>query len=227
MNKYKAGTWVTTILDEKENTYERKGVPQLLGSPAPPRSSTTLRISLPPHVSISKALRKGRGSGSPALSCTLNKSTLYPEKKKKKRTQPPCWTASPLPPKAFLKNWDITDIRVHNHSSLTNASCSIAKLCLTLCNPMDCSTSGFPVHHQLPELMQTHVHWVSDAIQPSHPLLLPSFALNLFQHQAGSFPMSWLFASGGQSIGVSASAAVLPMNIQGWFLLGLAGLISL
>ena len=60
--------------------------------------------------------------------------------------------------------------------------CSVAKLCPTLCNPMDCSTPGFPVHHQLPELTQTHVHWVSDAIQPSHSPLSP-FAFNLSQHQ--------------------------------------------
>ena len=53
-----------------------------------------------------------------------------------------------------------------------------------LCNPMDCSTPGFPVHHQLPELVQTHVHWVSDAIQPSHPLSSPSPpGFNLSQHQ--------------------------------------------
>ena len=51
---------------------------------------------------------------------------------------------------------------------------SVSRLCLTLCNPMDCSTPGFPVHHQLPEPTQTHVHWISDAIQPSHPLLSPS-----------------------------------------------------
>ena len=56
--------------------------------------------------------------------------------------------------------------------------------CLTLCNPMDCSTPGFPVHHQLPELAQTHVCLVSDAIQPSHPLSTPSPpAFNLSQHQ--------------------------------------------
>ena len=83
---------------------------------------------------------------------------------------------------------------------------SVAQLCLTLCDPMDCSAPGFPVHHQLPELAQTHVHQVSDAIQPSHPLLPPSpLALSLSQHQ-GLFPMSWLFASGGQSIGALASA---------------------
>ena len=60
---------------------------------------------------------------------------------------------------------------------------SVAQACLTLCNPMDCSTPGFPVHHQLLELAQTHVHRVSDAIQPSHPLSSPSPALNLSQHQ--------------------------------------------
>ena len=61
---------------------------------------------------------------------------------------------------------------------------SVAQLCLTLCDPIDCSTSGFPVHHQLPELAQTHVHQVSGAIQPSHPLLSPSPpAFNLSQHQ--------------------------------------------
>ena len=52
-----------------------------------------------------------------------------------------------------------------------------------LCDPMDCSTPGFPVHHQLPELTQTHVHQVSDVIQTSHPLLSPSPAFNLSQHQ--------------------------------------------
>ena len=55
--------------------------------------------------------------------------------------------------------------------------CSVTKLCLTLCDPMDCSTLGFPVLHYLPEFAQTHVHWVSDAIQPSHPLLPPSLPL--------------------------------------------------
>ena len=61
---------------------------------------------------------------------------------------------------------------------------SVTKSCPTLCNPMDCSTPGFPVHHQLLELAQTHVHWVSDAIQPSHPLSSPSPpAFNLSQHQ--------------------------------------------
>ena len=61
---------------------------------------------------------------------------------------------------------------------------SVAQSCPTLCDPMDRSTPGLPVHHQLPELAQTHVHQVSDAIQPSHPLSSPSLpAFNLSQHQ--------------------------------------------
>ena len=61
---------------------------------------------------------------------------------------------------------------------------TVAQLCLTLCNPMDWSTPGLPVHHQPPEFTQTHVYWVSDAIQPSHPLLSPSPpTFNLSQHQ--------------------------------------------
>ena len=62
---------------------------------------------------------------------------------------------------------------------------SVAQSCLTLCDPMNCSTPGLPVHHQLPEPTQTHVHCVGDAIQPSHPLASPSSpALNPSQHQS-------------------------------------------
>ena len=61
---------------------------------------------------------------------------------------------------------------------------SVTQSCLTLCDPMVCSTPGLPVHHQFLEFTQTHVHWVSDAIQPLHPLSFPSPpAFNLFQHQ--------------------------------------------
>ena len=92
---------------------------------------------------------------------------------------------------------------------------------------MDYSMPDFPVQHQLPELAQSHVLWVSDAIQPSHPLSSPSpSAFNLSQ-LSGSSLMSQFFTSGGQSIGASASASVLPMNTQGWFLFGWTGLISL
>ena len=73
---------------------------------------------------------------------------------------------------------------------------------------------AFPVHHRLPELAQTHVHRVSDAIQPSHPLLSPSPpAFNLSQNQ-GLFQCVSSFSSGDQSIGALALASVLPMNIQ-------------
>ena len=102
---------------------------------------------------------------------------------------------------------------------------SVAQSCPNLCHSMDCTMPGL-----LPELTQTHVYQV---IQPSHPLSSPSPpAFNLSQHQ-GLFQNEWLwngsqfFASGDQSIGVSASASVLLVNIQEWFPWGLSGWISL
>ena len=104
---------------------------------------------------------------------------------------------------------------------------SVAQWCPTLCNPMDDSMPGFPVLHCLLESAQTHLHWVSDAIQPSHSLSPSSpLALNLSQHR-GLFQMSQLFVSGGQSTGVSASTSGLPMNIQDWSPLKWTGWISL
>ena len=92
---------------------------------------------------------------------------------------------------------------------------SAANSYLTLCNPMNCSTPGFPVLHYLLDFAQSHVHWVTDAIQPSHPLPPSSPPpLNLSQHQG---LMSQLFTSGGQSIGALVSVLILPMNIQSWF----------
>ena len=81
--------------------------------------------------------------------------------------------------------WAVTWWRCHCALVAEQESVSsVAQTCLTLCDPLDCSTPGFPVHHQLPELTQTHVHRVNDAIQPSHPLLSPSPpAFNLSQHQ--------------------------------------------
>ena len=91
---------------------------------------------------------------------------------------------------------------------------SVARSCPTLCNPMGCSTPGLPVHHQFPEFTQTRVYHVSDAIQPSHPPSSPSPpAFSLAQHQ-GLFQWVNSFAWGGQSIGVSARASVLPVNTQ-------------
>ena len=72
--------------------------------------------------------------------------------------------------------------------------CSVTQSCPILCDPMDCNTPSFPVHHHLLELAQIHVHRISDAIQPSHPLL----SLFLLPLASGSFPVSWLLASGGQ-----------------------------
>ena len=69
--------------------------------------------------------------------------------------------------------------------------CSVAKSCPTLCDLMDCSTPGLPVHHQLPEFTQTHVHWVGDAIQPSHPLSSPFFSCPQSFPAPAIFP-SWL-----------------------------------
>ena len=102
---------------------------------------------------------------------------------------------------------------------------SVAQSCPTLCDPMNCSTPGLPVHHQLPEFTQTHIHRIGDAIQPSHPLSL-LFFLQFFP-APGSFLMSQLFTSGSQSIAVSASTSVLPMNTQDWSPLGWTGWISL
>ena len=93
------------------------------------------------------------------------------------------------------------------------------------CDPMDCSTPGFPVCHQLLELAQTHVHRVGDAIQPSHLLLSPFLLPSIFP--SIRVQMNQFFTSGGQSIEASASASVLPMNIQDWFPLGWTGWISL
>ena len=105
---------------------------------------------------------------------------------------------------------------------------SVLQSCWSLCNTMDCSMSGYPIHHQLLELTQAHVHRLGDAIQPSHPDFPFSSCLQYFL-TSGSFPMSQFFPSGGQIIGASASASVLPVNIQDWFFffLGWTGLIYL
>ena len=101
---------------------------------------------------------------------------------------------------------------------------SVSQSCLTLCDPMDCSTPGFPVHHQLLEFTQTHVHWVCDAIQPSHPLSFPSPPpFNLSQH-LGLF--QWVSSLHQVAKGLKF-ASVLPMNIQDRFPLGWTGWISL
>ena len=104
---------------------------------------------------------------------------------------------------------------------------SVAQSCPILCDLMNCSMPGLPVHHQLPEFTQTHVHWVGDFIQPSHPLSIPFSSCPQSFPASGSFQMSQLFTSGAQSFGVSASASVLPMITQDWSPLGWTGWISL
>ena len=98
---------------------------------------------------------------------------------------------------------------------------SVSKLCPTLCDNMDCSTPGFPVYHQLRSLLKL---MPTELVMPSNHLILSSPSPPALP-ASESFPMSRLFTSGGQSIGISASSSVLPMNIQGWFHLGLTGLI--
>ena len=114
----------------------------------------------------------------------------------------------------------------HFHCCLISSQFnSVTQLCLTLCDPMNCSMPGLPVHHQLPEPTQTHVHHVSDPIQPSHPLSSCSPTFNLSQHQGLSnesvlcirWPKFWSF-----------SFSISPSNERsGRFPLGWTGLISL
>ena len=105
--------------------------------------------------------------------------------------------------------------------------CSVTKSCSTLCDPVDCSMPGFPCLSLSPEVGSDSCalsQWCYLIISSSATLF--SFCLQFFP-ASESFPVSWLFASGGQSIGASALGSVLPMNIQGWFPLGWMGLISL
>ena len=104
---------------------------------------------------------------------------------------------------------------------------SVTHSCPTLCGPMDCSTPGLAAHHQLPEFPKTHVHKVGDAILPTYPLSSPSPpAFNLCQHQ-GLFQWVSSLHQVAKVLEFSASASLLPMNIQDWFSLGWTGWISL
>ena len=103
---------------------------------------------------------------------------------------------------------------------------SVAQSCPTLCDPMDCSMPGLPVHHQLPEFTQTHVHQVGDAIQPSHPLSSPSPpAFNLSQHQG---LVKWVSSWHQVAKVLEFSFNISPSNEpQNWSPLGWTGWISL
>ena len=121
---------------------------------------------------------------------------------------------------------------IHKHNKMRYAYIpiqfsSVTQLCPTLCDPMNCIMPGLPVHHQLPEFAQIHVHPVmpsNHVILCCSLLLLPSIfpSIRVFSNESNE-----LLVSGGQSIWASALASVLPMNIQEWFPLGLTGLISL
>ena len=93
---------------------------------------------------------------------------------------------------------------------------SVAQSCTTLWDPMNRSKPGLPVHHQLPEFTQTHVHQVSDAIKPLYPLSHPFPSCPQSLPASESFPMSQLFSWGSQSTRVSALASFLPKKSQGW-----------
>ena len=120
-----------------------------------------------------------------------------------------------------INNFKINCMLSTFFSSLSQFS-SVAKSCQTLCDPMDCSTPGLPVHHQLLELTQTHVHQVGDAIQPSHPLSSPSSpAFNLSQHQ-GLF--RWVSYSHQLAKVLEFQLQLLSvLPIQDWFSLGWTG----
>ena len=117
-----------------------------------------------------------------------------------------------------IENWKRSTTKLCTVTLLISLLCrvqisSVSQSCLTLCDPMNCSTPGLPIHHQLLEFTQTHLHRVRDAIQPSHPLPSPSPpAPNPSQHQ--SFPVSQLFTWGGQSTGVSPLASFLPKKAR-------------
>ena len=122
-----------------------------------------------------------------------------------------------------IKTYTYTHITKTKPPNKSVAFRSVAQPCPTHYDPMVCSVPGFTVHHQILELAQTNGQQVCDVIQPSHPLSSPyPPVFNLSQQTMSQFLMS-----GGQSIGASASASVLPMNIQDWFPLGLTGLFSL
>ena len=112
-------------------------------------------------------------------------------------------------------------IYIYTHTHIS----SVAQWCPALCNPMDCSMPGLPVHHQLPEFTQSRPssRWCHPAISCS---VVPFSSCPQSLPASGSFPMSQLFTWGGQIIGVSASASVLPINIQDWSLWGWTGWLS-
>ena len=160
-------------------------------------------------------------------SILYNKCTATP-----KMTQTPafeCYTEAKLPFDLWFQRLDVNFIAFFKLKTVVRFS-SVTQSCPTLYNLMDCNTPGFPVHHQLLELTQTHVHWVSDAIQPSHPLLSPCPPVfNLSQYLGLSnesvlhirWPKYWCF-----SFGISPSneySGLISFKIDWFDLLAVQG----
>ena len=136
-----------------------------------------------------------------------------------------CWHAIEKKP---ISPWEGQEWQIDGDRSVQFSS--VTQSCPMLCDPMDYSTPGFPIHHQLPELAQTHVHWVNDDVQPSYLVILFS-CLQSFP-ASGSFSMCQHFQTGGQK--KKKVARVLKLHLQhqsfqwiftGWFALRLTGLI--
>ena len=108
------------------------------------------------------------------------------------------------------KEWEVNGYRI------SDICCLAPKLCPTFFEPMGYSTPGFPVLHYLPEFVQIHVHWICWEHASISSSVIPFFSCLQSFLASGCFPMGQLFASGGLSIGVSASASVPPMNTQDW-----------
>ena len=139
------------------------------------------------------------------------------------------WGGLPFPPLGDLPNPRIkttSDLAGGFFTTEPLQFSSVTQSCLTLWDPHGLQHARPPCLSPTPEFIQTHVHWIGDAIYLSHPFLFPSPpAFSLSQHEF--FPVSQFFVSGGQSIGASVSISVLPMNIQDWFPLGWTGWIPL
>ena len=152
----------------------------------------------------------------------ISNCLCYVQLKLSRKSKP--WTKHCKTLKQEVGRWNFRFNDKYTKSYLMVQFSSVAKLCLTLCDLMNGSTPGLPVHHQLPECTQTHVHQVDDAIQPSHLLSSPSPpALNLSQHQ-GLF--QWV-SSLHQVAKILEFPWVLPMNTQDWSPLRWTGWISL
>ena len=125
---------------------------------------------------------------------------------------------------SFLLLFNLDDLQCASNLVSLCCCCSVTQSCLTLCNSLYCSMPGFPVLQHFLSLLDL---MSIESVMPSNHLILCFSSRPQSFPASGSFPVNQFFASGGQSIGVSASTSVLPMNIQGWFPLGWTGWISL